>query len=477
MGYAFISYSTKEQSLADAMKKLLEKHGIQTWMVPSDIPAGNKYAQVINQAIKGCSCFILMLSNNSQNSVWVAKETERAVNYRKPIIPIQIEDVVLNDEFELYISTDQVVAINNINENSDKIKQVLLSVETFINNSNSEKDEVTNNIMKQKDIYNVDKNNASRNTNETSCFFNTDNLLNLVTTKTLSEIDIEEMRSQSNIAKSFSVPIGKDLDGNTVMLDLSCKKDGSNGIIFGPEGSGNEQFIYTYFILLSLFFSPDDIQLHIVDFFNDNQTKAMQRLPHLKECLVQDNFDSVEKFIIMLKQEKAKRKGLFAQYDVSNIYQYLSLRELNKSSMPPMQHIIIGLKEIRYFKPEYPDFFEELNQFARSADILGIHCIYCTHFFSGIVDESVYNIADFKLCSISQNDGLNLESKQEIIPDRFYFQSQFQNDIREIQLIRFSNICSNRKKNDKLNPADWFLNQSQNVNVSLINAISRYDLE
>lgn len=481
MGYVFISYSTKEQSLANAMKKLLEKQGIQTWMAPGDIPVGNKYARVINQAIKDCSCFILMLSNNSQNSVWVAKEVERAVNYRKPILPIQIEDVVLNDEFELYISTNQVIAINNINENSDKIKQVLLSVETFINNSNSEKDEVTNNIMKQKGIYcnyNVDKNNDSRNIDETSCFLNTDNLLNLVTTKTLSEIDIEEMRSQSNIAKSLSVPIGKDLDGNTVMLDLSCKKDGSNGIIFGPEGSGNEQFIYTYFILLSLFFSPADIQLHMVDLWNDNRTKAMQRLPHSGGYLIQGNSDSVEKFIDMFRQEETKRKKLFAQYNVSNIYQYLSLRELNENSMPPLPHIIIGIKEIGYFKPEHPDAFEELNQFARKADILGIHCLYSTQFFDGIVDESVYNNADFKLCSVSQHDLLDSDSMQEVIPDRFYFQSQLRDSICEIQLARFLRRTTNsdQENNDKTNSANWFLNQSQDVSISLINAIARYDL-
>lgn len=100
MGYAFISYSTKNQSFANAMRDLLKDYGIETWMAPGDIPAGSKYAQVINRAVKNCSCFILILSEDSQNSVWVAKEVERAVSYCKPIIPVQLETVVLNDEFE-----------------------------------------------------------------------------------------------------------------------------------------------------------------------------------------------------------------------------------------------------------------------------------------------------------------------------------------------------------------------------------------
>lgn len=135
MGYVFISYSTKEQSSADAMKKLLEKQGIQTWMAPSDIPAGSRYAQVINKAVKGCSCLILMLSENSQNSIWVAKEVERAINYRKPIIPVQLEDLVLNDEFELYISTDQVVAVQKIDENLPEVQKILTSAISIIETS------------------------------------------------------------------------------------------------------------------------------------------------------------------------------------------------------------------------------------------------------------------------------------------------------------------------------------------------------
>lgn len=127
MGYVFISYSTKEQSSADAMKILLEKQAIQTWMAPGDIPAGSRYAQVINKAVKECSCFILMLSESSQNSVWVAKEVERAINYRKPIIPVQLENLVLNDEFELYISTDQVVAVKKIDIESPEIQKILSS--------------------------------------------------------------------------------------------------------------------------------------------------------------------------------------------------------------------------------------------------------------------------------------------------------------------------------------------------------------
>ena len=108
MGYVFISYSTANQESADAIRNLFSKHGFATWMAPYDIPPGQKYAEVINRAIKGCDCFTLLLTQKSQDSVWVAKEVERAVHYRKLLIPISLESVVLNDEFE-YITFNSYI--------------------------------------------------------------------------------------------------------------------------------------------------------------------------------------------------------------------------------------------------------------------------------------------------------------------------------------------------------------------------------
>jgi len=138
VGYAFISYSTKKQDAAEAMRNLLKKNQIEVWMAPWDIPVGSRYADVITKAIKNCSCVVLMLSKASQESIWVSKEVERAVSYRKPIVPVQIEDVVLTDEFELYISTDQIVAVSKIAEDSEEIKKIIRGVSGFIKDGTNE---------------------------------------------------------------------------------------------------------------------------------------------------------------------------------------------------------------------------------------------------------------------------------------------------------------------------------------------------
>lgn len=128
MGYAFISYSTKNQSYANAIKECLERERIRTWMAPGDIPPGSRYAEIITKALKDCSCLVLILSNDSQKSRWVGNEVERALNYGKPVIPVKIEEVTLNDEFDFYIGASQIVALNKIDLALPEVKEFLNSV-------------------------------------------------------------------------------------------------------------------------------------------------------------------------------------------------------------------------------------------------------------------------------------------------------------------------------------------------------------
>ena len=125
MGYVFISYSSKNASHAEAMKRLLSRNGIETWMAPGDIPAGSKYAQVIARAVRDCACFLLLLSEDSQNSMWVAKEVERAISNKKTIIPVKIEELEVNEVFEMYISDDQLVTVQAIDENAPGMDRIL----------------------------------------------------------------------------------------------------------------------------------------------------------------------------------------------------------------------------------------------------------------------------------------------------------------------------------------------------------------
>ena len=131
MGYAFISYSSKNQQMADSFRTLFNQNGIGTWMAPGDIPFGSTYTSTINRAIKEASCFVLLLSESAQSSKWVPNETERAVSYGKTIFTILLDDVPMNDDFEFMLSTSQAVAIRKIDDSDEKIKQLVVAIKTY----------------------------------------------------------------------------------------------------------------------------------------------------------------------------------------------------------------------------------------------------------------------------------------------------------------------------------------------------------
>lgn len=138
MGYVFISYSSKNQAEADAMRDLFRRNGIDTWMAPYNIPAGSEYAEVLYEALAKCSCLVLLLTNNSQNSAWVKKEVNIAVSNGKTVIPVKLEDVELNSSMKLYLNDQQIVPVHTIDENSEEIKPVLASVFSFVGRNTAE---------------------------------------------------------------------------------------------------------------------------------------------------------------------------------------------------------------------------------------------------------------------------------------------------------------------------------------------------
>ncbi len=104
---AFISYCSGEVNEARWVKRALEMNGISCWMAPDSIAGGTNYASEVPKAIRACDVFVLVLSKSSQESKWVPKEVDLAINESKRILPFAIDDAPLNDSFSLYLSNIQ----------------------------------------------------------------------------------------------------------------------------------------------------------------------------------------------------------------------------------------------------------------------------------------------------------------------------------------------------------------------------------
>lgn len=102
--YVFISYSSHDKNVADAICHFLEGNGIPCWIAPRDILPGETWAGSIIKAIRNCSVMLLIYSKNSNESGQVANEVDKAFSNGKTIIPFMMDQTPLNDDFDYYLS-------------------------------------------------------------------------------------------------------------------------------------------------------------------------------------------------------------------------------------------------------------------------------------------------------------------------------------------------------------------------------------
>jgi hypothetical protein len=99
----FISYSTKDKIIADAVCAKLEESKIRSWIAPRDVPAGANFGKSIINAINNCKVFILIWSADTHTSNHIMNEINQAFNKGITIIPFRIQDVQPNDEMSYYL--------------------------------------------------------------------------------------------------------------------------------------------------------------------------------------------------------------------------------------------------------------------------------------------------------------------------------------------------------------------------------------
>ena len=83
----FLSYSSKNKNVADAVVAEFEQHGIRCWYAPRDIVPGQEWVSAIHDAITACRLFVLIYIDSSNESKQVANEVALAFNSGKTLIP------------------------------------------------------------------------------------------------------------------------------------------------------------------------------------------------------------------------------------------------------------------------------------------------------------------------------------------------------------------------------------------------------
>ena len=160
----FISYSSKDTEIVNEVVNMLETSGISYWKAPEMIPAGSNYAKEIPRVICECNIFLLIISEDSQHSIWVEKEIDFAINNRKVIVPLKLTEGKLTDMFSFYLNNIQMV---NYNGNLKKALKVLRTRIEMLLSKESLKDN-TRNITYGREIANSNNRELDDNNETTS---------------------------------------------------------------------------------------------------------------------------------------------------------------------------------------------------------------------------------------------------------------------------------------------------------------------
>ena len=108
-GRVFVSHSSRDAAVASRFVDALEAAGVACWVAPRDIAAGSEYNAAIMAGLSGARALLLVYSRHSVASDPVAREVERALNRRVPVIPVRLEQVPPSPALEYMISTAQWV--------------------------------------------------------------------------------------------------------------------------------------------------------------------------------------------------------------------------------------------------------------------------------------------------------------------------------------------------------------------------------
>jgi hypothetical protein len=100
----FISHSSNNRTIANAVCAALEGVGIRCWIAPRDVLPGRSYSGEITRAIQQSRAFILIFSQHSNNSEQVLREVQLAANSRLHIVQFRIDAVAPSDDLEYYLS-------------------------------------------------------------------------------------------------------------------------------------------------------------------------------------------------------------------------------------------------------------------------------------------------------------------------------------------------------------------------------------
>lgn len=174
-------------------------------------------------------------------------------------------------------------------------------------------------------------------------------------------------------ADQLTVPIGLYdrpalQEQNTLFLDLSQTP---HYAIYGAPLSGKTTLLKTIILNLGLFFSPDEVNISILD-FGGGSLSVFEQMPHVLNVIREGEDDRLKKLLEWIEKEMQTRKNCFRKEKVSNFSQYFS----KKRNIPALFLIIDNQLRLASLVDGMDKFLADLSM---TGPDCGIHIIFTSN--------------------------------------------------------------------------------------------------
>ena len=113
----YICYSRHDIDYARAILKVLEEHGYTCFKNIDDVSHGDVFYDIIANSIDNCNLFLFLSSKHSNTSQWVMKEIFVALQKRKTLLPVVIDDSTFEESLNIYLSNINPLSLQGKEKN------------------------------------------------------------------------------------------------------------------------------------------------------------------------------------------------------------------------------------------------------------------------------------------------------------------------------------------------------------------------
>ncbi|MRG59928.1 type VII secretion protein EccCa [Agromyces sp. CFH 90414] len=206
-------------------------------------------------------------------------------------------------------------------------------------------------------------------------------LVELLGLPDVRDLDLDAAWAPRLDRNRLRIPIGQDLQGAPVVLDLKESAQqgmGPHGVMIGATGSGKSEVLRTLVLGLAMTHSPEQLNFVLVDFKGGATFAGMAGMPHVSAIITNlgEELTLVDRFQDALQGEVTRRQELLrASGNFANVADYEKARRGGRSDLAPLPALLIVADEFSELLSAKPEFIESFVNIGRVGRSLQVHLL------------------------------------------------------------------------------------------------------